>query len=205
MVGSGGKVICNECPGRDDGGHLTRTRLVPAWTVNSAPGLTPGGTVTRYTCPGPVVVRVTAYAPGREVAADVDDSDPDAAGGTGCPPEDVDEEFISEPGGAETPGGADAARPPTVDPRTTTFDPAIPAIPPMGGPAIDDNIGFVAPPPTRGGTPGIPDGGVNMLVDNGGAPGAAAGGPTPDTLIPGYVCRLLEAWLFADADLCCCC
>jgi hypothetical protein len=47
VVGSGGSVICKECPGRDVGGQRTRTRRGPAWTVNSAPGRTPGGTVTR--------------------------------------------------------------------------------------------------------------------------------------------------------------
>jgi hypothetical protein len=53
-------------------------------------------------------------------------------------------------------------------------------------------------PPTRGGIEGIPTGGVNMLFNGGavfaGADGVAAPmGPIPDTLIPGYVCRLLEA------------
>jgi hypothetical protein len=72
-------VICNECPGFDVGGHRTRTRRVPAKTVNSAPGRTPGGTVTRYTCAGPDVVRVTPYAPGRFVPLVVTG---DAGGGT---------------------------------------------------------------------------------------------------------------------------
>lgn len=48
-------------------GHRTRTRRGPAWTVNSDPGLTPAGTVTRYTWAGPEATRVTAYAPGRVV------------------------------------------------------------------------------------------------------------------------------------------
>lgn len=203
-MGSGGSVICKEWPGRDVGGHLTRTRLVPAWTVNSAPGLTPGGTVTRYTCPGPVVVRVTAYAPGRdEAAGDVAFAD----GGAECPPEATFDECASGPGGAEAAEGAEAASPPTVDPLTTTLEPAIPGIPPMVDSMADDNRELEVPPPTRGGTPGIPDGGENTLVDQGSGPptpGAAPGGPTPEPLIPGYVCRLIEAWLPVEDDLCCC-
>ena len=46
------------------GGHRTRTLRGPAWTVNSFPGRTPLGTVTRYTWEGPLVVRDTWYAPG---------------------------------------------------------------------------------------------------------------------------------------------
>jgi len=71
VIGSGGNVICNECPGRELNGQRTLTRRLPAWTVNSAPCCTPGGTVTRYTCddaPDDIVDRVTVYAPGRLVA-----------------------------------------------------------------------------------------------------------------------------------------
>mmetsp|Transcript_20480 Transcript_20480/g.42770 ORF Transcript_20480/g.42770 Transcript_20480/m.42770 type:complete len:292 (-) Transcript_20480:773-1648(-) len=46
---SGGSVIWRECPGRELGGHRTLTRRFPACTVNSFPGTTPDGTVTRYT------------------------------------------------------------------------------------------------------------------------------------------------------------
>lgn len=62
----------------------------------------------------------------------------------------------------------------------------------MEGPTTDDSKEFVVPPPTRGGTPGIPYGGVNIFDDKGGAADGAAGGPIPETLIPGYVCRLLD-------------
>lgn len=69
MIGSGGNVICNECPGLDDKGQRTLTLRFPACTVNSLPCITPGGTVTRYTCDDiPDDDRVTEYAPGRLVA-----------------------------------------------------------------------------------------------------------------------------------------
>jgi hypothetical protein len=68
VTGSGGSVIWSDCPGLEVLGHLTLTLLGPAWTVNSLPGLTPAGTVTRYTCAGPVAVLVTAKAPGRVVS-----------------------------------------------------------------------------------------------------------------------------------------
>jgi len=47
VTGSGGRVIWRGCPGLDETGQTTLTRRVPACTVNSFPGVTPGGTVTR--------------------------------------------------------------------------------------------------------------------------------------------------------------
>jgi hypothetical protein len=61
----------------------------------------------------------------------------------------------------------------------------------MEVPTADDSKEFAVVPPTRGGTPGIPYGALNKFVDEGGAPVGVAGGPIPETLIPGYVCRLL--------------
>lgn len=118
--------------------------------------------------------------------------DDEAAGfnGADCAPEDVDEAVVSGPGGDEAVGGAEVDTPVTVDPLTTTFAPANPGI-------IADVIrdGPILPPPTLGGIPGIPEGGENTFVVPAGAPGM--GGPTPETLIPGYVCLL--------SDLPCCC
>jgi hypothetical protein len=117
---------------------------------------------------------------------------PAVEGGIGFPLGDVVEEWTLRPGGAEALGGTEDDSPPTVDPLTTTFDPVIPAIPPIEGPTVDDSKEFVVPPPTRGGTPGIPNGGENIFADKGGAAAGAAGGPMPATLIPGYVCRLVD-------------
>jgi len=84
VTGSGGSVICRLWPGLEVGGHLTRTLLLPAWTENSEPGLTPAGTVTRKTCAGPVDVRLTAYAPGRPVSEVEGDVGVVADGGVGA-------------------------------------------------------------------------------------------------------------------------